>query len=668
MDNDFKVLLQAVIDASGIGKSSLDEVQKILNKYHLNLTADLNRAELIKTIRHIVPELEKELKKITGIDIQISDDALMRGIRQYEKDIADFTKKVNKIQIQIDDGTYDAKIADMIAKTEQWTDASGKARISVKELNDAYTNLTNAKTDTEKVDAARKLDEAFKKTANDIRIMNSELAKDSQVQNFHQKVQAFYDKNTAAHSKWGKELKQMLADTATGSKVTNSQLEAMQSRFLGIGDAARQAGKLGKSWFDSVKDGVKTFTQWTSATTIVMKVFQKFKEGTQFIRELDDALTDVAYTSNVSQAQLNNLGDASIKMSKDLKASAENVFEAVKIYSTANATADDILRKSKPAIMLSNVSGMSGSESAKTIQTSLNQFEIEDTEEGLLDIVDTLEYVSSQLNYDFTEGMKQITEGIEASGSVAKNAGLNMQEYSAMVGIAVEKTGQSGSTIGNAYKTILSRITKASEIEGTMAEDISKAEEALRGVDVQVRDSANNFRDMSDIMADIGEVWDGLTDTQKAKIGYEVAGIRQLNVLNSLFGAWDEYSSIMENIDDRAGTALKNQEEYADSLNGRIQELGATGKSIWNNIFDTRDSKNVVSMGTSLLGIIDDITGALGTWGTLGAGAGIFAAFKNFGRPKIFGLKSLNVLKLPKIISVLWDTKVFLWSNVKYTG
>ena len=64
MDNDFKVLLQAVIDASGIGKSSLDEVQKVLNKYHLNLTADLNRAELIKTIRHIVPELEKELKKI----------------------------------------------------------------------------------------------------------------------------------------------------------------------------------------------------------------------------------------------------------------------------------------------------------------------------------------------------------------------------------------------------------------------------------------------------------------------------------------------------------------------------------------------------------------------------------------------------------------------------
>jgi TP901 family phage tail tape measure protein len=237
--------------------------------------------------------------------------------------------------------------------------------------------------------------------------------------------------------------------------------------------------------------------------------------------------------------------------------------------------------------------------------------------------------------------MKQITEGIEASGSVAKNAGLDMQEYAAMVGVAVEKTGQSGSTIGNAYKTIFSRITKASEIEGTLSDDISKAEEALRGINVQVRSSNNDFRDMTDIMADIGKVWDGLTDTQKAKVGYEVAGIRQLNVLNSLFGAWDEYSAIVETSEDRVGMALKNQEEYADSLGGRLNELEATGKSVWNNLLNSDGFKGAISLLTDFLGLIDKITGALGTWGSLGLGAGLFAGYKNFGRPKMFGLKTM---------------------------
>ena len=455
-------------------------------------------------------------------------------------------------------------------------------------------------------------------------------------------MQTWMDNNSKASKRFGAEMSKLIADMGNmDKKMTVGESAKITARFKEIQAQARATGQIGKSAADKFKNAWEKFGSWGLATSAMMKMWHEFKEGVQFVKELDDALTDVAYTSNVSKAQLEALGNSSVKMAKDLSASATNVLEAVKIYSTAKATADDILRKSKPAIILSNVSGMSGAESSKTIQTSLNQFEIEDTEEALMDIVDTLEYTSSQLNYDFTEGMKQITEGIEASGSVAKNAGLDMQEYAAMVGVAVEKTGQSGSTIGNAYKTIFSRITKASEIEGTMADDISKAEEALRGINVQVRSSNNDFRDMTDIMADIGKVWDGLTDTQKAKVGYEVAGIRQLNVLNSLFGAWDEYSEIVENSEDRVGMALKNQEEYADSLGGRLEELGATGKSIWNNILNTEDFKSAVSHLTSLLGLLDDITGFLGTKGTLAVAAGAIFGAKNFGRPKMFGLKLL---------------------------
>ena len=174
-----------------------------------------------------------------------------------------------------------------------------------------------------------------------------------------------------------------------------------------------------------------------------------------------------------------------------------------------------------------------------------------------------------------------------------------------------------------------------------MADDISKAEEALRGIKVEVRDSNSDFRDMTDIMADIGRVWDGLTDTQKAKVGYEVAGIRQLNVLNSLFGAWEDYSSIVENSEDRVGMALKNQEEYADSLGGRLEELGATGKSIWTNLLNSEGFKGTISLLTDFLGLIDKITGSLGALGSIGLGAGLFAGIKNIGRPKMFGLKLL---------------------------
>lgn len=144
-----------------------------------------------------------------------------------------------------------------------------------------------------------------------------------------------------------------------------------------------------------------------------------------------------------------------------------------------------------------------------------------------------------------------------------------------------------------------------------------------------MRDSENDFRDMSDIMSDIGKVWNSLTDTQKAKVGYEVAGIRQLNILNSLFGAYDEYSTIISTVDERTGEALENQEIYADSLQGHLGDLEATAQSTWNNVIDSESLKTGVDILNTLLTLIEKLTDTIGIIPTIGAGAGAFAFFKN---------------------------------------
>lgn len=200
-----------------------------------------------------------------------------------------------------------------------------------------------------------------------------------------------------------------------------------------------------------------------------------------------------------------------------------------------------------------------------------------------------------------------------------------------MVGAAVEESGQAGSTIGNAYKTIFSRITEASSTEGTLKEDISSAENALRSIGVKVRDSSNEFRDFTDIMADLGKVWNSLSSTEKSNIGFEVAGTRELDILNSLFGTWDSYSSIMENIDGRIGETFRNQEIYADSLSGHMGELAAAGQSAWNNLIESDAIKSGIDLLTVVINTIDHAATTFGSLGTIGLGAGIFAGLKNVG-------------------------------------
>lgn len=217
-------------------------------------------------------------------------------------------------------------------------------------------------------------------------------------------MQQWADNNSKAVKKYGKDLERIIQRFAQ-LDVAMDKIESdkLVSEFKEIQNQARKTGNIGMTSIDKLTTAWEKFGGWTLASSSLMRLWQETKEGIQFIGELDDALTDVAYTSNVSAKQLEELGNSSINMAKDLNTSAKNILEAVKIYSTANATAEDILRKAQPAIMLSNISGMSGSESSKTINTALNQFELEDTEETLLDITDTLQYVSSQLNYDFTK-------------------------------------------------------------------------------------------------------------------------------------------------------------------------------------------------------------------------------------------------------------------------
>ena len=184
----------------------------------------------------------------------------------------------------------------------------------------------------------------------------------------------------------------------------------------------------------------------------------------------------------------------------------------------------------------------------------------------------------------------------------------------------------------NAYKTIFSRITKASATEGTLEEDISAAEKSLRSIGVEVRNSEDEFRDLTDIMADLGKVWGSLSSVEKSNVGFQVAGTRQLNVLNSLMGSWDDYSSIIEDIDERSGETIKNQEIYADSLKGHLGDLEATAQSVWSNLIESQTVKSGIDLLTGLLNIVDKTTDALGGLGTVGLGAGIFAGIKNIGK------------------------------------
>ena len=642
--NDFVVQLIASLDGSKTGED-LKKIEQQLNAKGINLEASISTAKSKQELQTLAKQLQTILKN-NGLELDTSK--IISSFSQVKREIDSITSKANKIQLSFANGDYNAKVESTIAKTQQWVNANGEARISTESLQTALNNLGTAYTNLNSsggntvanqqalIEAEKALDTEIKKVQSSVTSMNATMAKSSAVDALRQKVQQFYDINTASHGKWGNSLKNIMTQLANGAEIPIVKLKELEKQFITIQNSARQAGKLGLSFFDTIKQGMSKFSYWTSSTFIIMKSVQEVKQMVTNVQELDDALTNISYTMDVSNKQLEKIGNSSLEMAKNLHTSASNVLDAVKTYANANETAESILNKAQATIMMSNVTGMGTEQTVDIIQGTIEQFDLEDTEEQLMHISDVLQTVSMSMPYDFAKGVNELSEGIQASGSVAKDAGYDLENYTALLGTLIAKTRQSGSELGRSLRTMFVRTTKASSsalANGEVTEDdLSNAEKALRRVGIEVRSDIDTFKSFDEIMGELYNKVDSLSEVDLSNIAYEVASTRQTNVFKMMIKAYGDYQNMAEKAYDSDGATLANQEKYAESLKGKITELG----TIWEKIGDDAVSSSFLK-GLTDVGIgVSSLVEKFGLLKTAIVGIGAYAGFKNAGREKCY--------------------------------
>ena len=103
----------------------------------------------------------------------------------------------------------------------------------------------------------------------------------------------------------------------------------------------------------------------------------------------------------------------------------------------------------------------------------------------------------------------------------------------------------------------------------------------------------------------------------------------------------DRLKEIYETAEGSAGSAQREQERYAQSIQYSLDQLTAHGEEFWNTFINKDDVKDFIDL---LNGIIEKATKVVDIFGAIPTTAGIlgiFAGIKNFGRPKMFGLKTM---------------------------
>ena len=175
------------------------------------------------------------------------------------------------------------------------------------------------------------------------------------------------------------------------------------------------------------------------------------------------------------------------------------------------------------------------------------------------------------------------------------------------------------------------------ETEG-MVESTAKLREeimALSGVDIMLNN--NEFKSTYQIMEELADKWQDLSDIQQATVTELIAGKRQGNIVSSLMNNFDIAQNALETSLNSSGSAMAEHAKWQQSLEAQILKLKAAWQSLSQSFMDSNFLKGAMD---AIIGLVDAVNWLIDTFGTLPTLIGAFAAFES-----IQGVGFFNTIK-----------------------
>ena len=635
--------IKSAIDSATKSKIEYNNAGKIdyLNGQKNNLSNTLStlKSSLIENGLY-TDELKQKIETLESLLVNISNkgdlSAFKTNLKSIESEIGTLSQ-INKIQLSFETGGYESKVETLIARTQQWTDVNGNARISTTALSTALNNLGDASkalsnnntVENQKalIAAEKELDTQIKKVTNSIRTMNTDLAKDSAVASLHNRVQDFIGKNGKAVKYFGAELNKILNETAQGAEVSKTKLAQLEQSFGNIGVAARNAGKLGKTFFQTLREGMSSFSYWTSSTFLVMKAIQSIKGGLGTVKALDTALVDLKKTTTMTNSELDNFYYSSNKVAKQMGVTTEEIINQASAWSRLGyGSAEAATKMAKLSSQFALISpGMDVDKATSGLVSIMKAYDIS--------VDDVLEKIESKVNIignNLALSNDNIVSMLQDSVS-AMAEGRNTLEQTIALESAAYEIVQDNS-VGNGFKTVSLRLRGLNEETQELDDSLKTIKGDLYDLTgVSVMEDADTYKSTYQILKEISEVWNSLTDKTRAEALELMFGKLRSNVGAAVLKNFSAAERAMNLMADSAGSADRELEVVTQSLDFKLNRLSETSTSVAQNLFKRDDMKTVVDGFTSVMNVIDSLTSKLGLFGSIGLGAGLFAGWKNVG-------------------------------------
>lgn len=141
--------------------------------------------------------------------------------------------------------------------------------------------------------------------------------------------------------------------------------------------------------------------------------------------------------------------------------------------------------------------------------------------------------------------------------------------------------------------------------------------QALTGFNIMVEGSTTEFKDLYDILEGIAGVWDQLSDTQQARVAEILGGTRQLQVISSILGNWQDAAGAYADALDSANVATNANEIYMSTATAHLNQFKAAFQELSSTIVNSDLIAKIIDIGRVLLEVANSAIKFIDSFGGL---------------------------------------------------
>jgi len=307
-----------------------------------------------------------------------------------------------------------------------------------------------------------------------------------------------------------------------------------------------------------------------ASTAVLGGVIRSFKELANVTIEVEKNLADINRVFGLTTSQLQKFSTDLFNVTKLTASSFDDASKAALEFSRQGLKAEDTLQRTKDALTLTRLAGISTANAVDALTSTVNGFA--STGISTTQILNKLVAVEQ----DYAVGAGDLAEALSRTGQAAQEAGVSLDQLNALVTSAQQSTARGGAVIGNALKTIFTRLQRTDTLD------------QLEAFNISVRDVQGNILPAVQILQNFAGAYKGLADAQRAQLSEQVAGVYQVNILkaivNDLNKSQGTYAGALQR-----GAAATNEAEVAtaklnQTLDALLKQTATSTQQLANNI------------------------------------------------------------------------------------